>query len=195
MYDPNRPNRPRSFLGDFLGFNPLAVMPPPTALGMEIQRTDQGYRVEIPVAGFRPEDITVTVEENQLTVAGKNERRRFTQVLVLPEEIDVSRIEANVDHGMLTLNLPLQPRVQPRRIDVRVGGNQLSGQSGDSGSVPISGGTDTSAAGTSGATKTPTVSGETAGGGTTSETRTPAGSTSGGTTSGSGGTSGSGTNK
>ncbi len=172
MYDPNRPNRPRSFLTDFLGFNPLAVMPPPGALGMEIQRTDQGYRVEIPVAGFRPDDITVTIEENQLTVAGKNERRRFTQVLVLPDEIDASRIEAGVDHGMLTLNLPLQPRVQPRRIDVRVGG-QLSGGSGDSGSVSISGGSD-AASGTSATGKTPTVSGETTSSGTSSQTRTTA---------------------
>lgn len=173
MYDPNRPNRPRSFLSDFLGFNPLAAMPPPSALGMEIQRTDQGYRAEIPVAGFRPDDISVTIEENQLTVAGQNERRRFTQVLVLPDEIDAARIEADVDHGMLTLNLPLQPRVQPRRIDVRVGG-QLSGGSGDSGSVPISGGSGASA-GTGGTARTPTVSGETTGSGTSSEMRSTSG--------------------
>ena len=77
------------------------------------------------VAGFRPEEINVTVEDRQLTIEGRAERRRFTRSLILPEEIDAEAIEAHVEHGMLTLTLPVHARMKPRRIDVRVGGQEM----------------------------------------------------------------------
>src|SRR5579871_2144680 len=58
--------------GDFLGdpfrtfFSPLSSFS-----GIEIGRNENGYAIEIPVAGFKPGDIEVTLEENVLTVAGK----------------------------------------------------------------------------------------------------------------------------
>lgn len=114
-------------MGDLFGFDPLRMMAQPETLGFDIQRTDQGYRLEIPVPGFRPEDINVTVEDRQLTVEGRSERRRFTRAVTLPEEVDADRVEANVENGLLTLNLPLHAKAQPRRIDIKVGGRQLSG--------------------------------------------------------------------
>jgi HSP20 family protein len=121
MHDITRQSPMRTIMGDLFGFDPFRLMAQPEALGFDIQRTDQGYRVEIPVPGFRPEDINVTVEERQLTVEGRSERRRFTRAITLPEEVDADRVEANVEHGLLTLNLPVQPRAQPRRIEVKVG--------------------------------------------------------------------------
>jgi len=47
-----------------------------------IERTDENaYRVEIAVAGFRPEELTIEVKENLLTVTGRkaanDEARKF----------------------------------------------------------------------------------------------------------------------
>src|SRR5580692_257532 len=47
-----------------------------------IERTDENaYRIEIAVAGFKPEDLTIEVKENVLTVQGRkpanDETRRF----------------------------------------------------------------------------------------------------------------------
>ena len=47
-----------------------------------IERTDENaYRIEIAVAGFRPEDLSIEVKENLLTVSGRkaanDEPRRF----------------------------------------------------------------------------------------------------------------------
>jgi len=116
----------RTIMGDLFGFDPFRLMAQPEALGFDIQRTDQGYRVEIPVPGFRPEDINVTVEDRNLTVEGRSDRRRFTRSVMLPDEVDADQVEANVEHGLLTLNLPLHPKAQPRRIEVKVG-RQLTG--------------------------------------------------------------------
>ncbi|HEY4439357.1 MAG TPA: Hsp20 family protein [Candidatus Elarobacter sp.] len=106
----------------------------PEALGFSIERNDQGYRVEMPVAGFRPDEVSITVEDNQLVVEGRNDRRRFTRALVLPDEIDVERIEAKVENGMLNLNLPLSEKAKPRRIQVAVGSQDAQGQRAVTGS-------------------------------------------------------------
>jgi HSP20 family protein len=129
MQDITRRSPTRSIMGDLFGIDPFRLMGQPESFGLDIQRTDNGYRLEIPVPGFKPDDINVTIEDRQLTVEGHNERRRFTRAVVLPDEIDADRVEANVDNGLLTLTLPLHPRVQPRRIEVRMG-RQLTDTSG-----------------------------------------------------------------
>jgi len=162
MYSSNRPSS-RSWLGDIFGFDPASLMRSPEAFGLSIERTDEGYRVEMPVAGFRPEEINITVEDRQLVVEGRNDRRRFTRAIVLPEEIDADKIEARVDNGLLTLMLPLHQKMQPRRIAVHVGGEEKAvSDQGQATSMP--GGTmetaqsGSSQGGTSGTV--PTVSGE-----------------------------------
>ncbi|HTJ27554.1 MAG TPA: Hsp20/alpha crystallin family protein [Candidatus Limnocylindria bacterium] len=123
-------------MGELFGFDPFRLMGQPETLGFDIQRTDNGYRLEVPVAGFKPEEINVTVEERQLTIEGHSDRRRFTRAVVLPDEIDADRIEANVEHGLLTLTLPLHPRVQPRRIEVKLGKQLPAGSAGTIESTP-----------------------------------------------------------
>ena len=58
-------------------------------------------------------------------IEGRGERRRFTRTVVLPEEIDADKIDARVENGLLTLTLPVIAKMQPRRIEVRVGGQQM----------------------------------------------------------------------
>jgi HSP20 family protein len=139
MYGSNRQSS-RSWLGDILGFDPTSASRNQDAYGFDIERTDDGFRIEVPVAGFRPEDINVTVEDRVLTIEGRGERRRFARTVTLPDEIDTERIDAHVEHGLLTLVLRVHPKAQPRRIEVRVGGQQtnLSGsaQSGSPQSTP-----------------------------------------------------------
>jgi HSP20 family molecular chaperone IbpA len=116
-----RPNGSRRVLGDFLGFDPFRAV---TAggFGFEINKTENGYAVELPVAGFAPDNIDVTLEDRVLTISGKTERRSFTRSLLIPEEIDADSIGAKVEHGMLTITLNMHPKAQPRKIVVGVGG-------------------------------------------------------------------------
>jgi HSP20 family protein len=120
----------RTIIGELFGFDPFRLMGQPEVFGFDIQRTENGYRLDVPVPGFKPDEINVTIEERQLTIEGKTDRRHFTRAVVLPEEIDADHVEANVEHGMLTLNLPLHPREQPRRIEVKVGKALTAGAAG-----------------------------------------------------------------
>lgn len=108
---------------DMLGFDPFRSFYPTVAQyhGLEITKNENGYTVEIPVAGYKPEQIDVTLDQNVLTVAGKSEKRQFTRSLLLPEEINPETIQANVQDGMLTLQLNFHPKAQPKKIQVTLG--------------------------------------------------------------------------
>ncbi len=102
---------------DIWGFDPFRNF----STGVEIVRTDTGYTIELAVAGFKSEEVEISLEDSLLSVTGKNEKRSFTRTFSLPEEIDAERIEAKVEHGMLTLTLPLQPKAQPKKIQIKAG--------------------------------------------------------------------------
>ena len=87
--------------------------------GIDVTRSESGYDVEIPVPGFRPEDVDITYQDGVVTVSGRSERRTFTRSLSLPDDVDEENIEAHVEHGVLTLHLKQLPQRQPRRITIR----------------------------------------------------------------------------
>ena len=114
-------------LADFFGFDPFRALSSSTyGFQAEIQRTDNGWTLELPVPGFRPEQIDVTVEDRVLTVAGRSERRTFQRSFVIPEEVDSDAIEAKVENGLLALSLRLHPKAQPRKIEVKVAGTSAN---------------------------------------------------------------------
>ncbi|MBV8601229.1 MAG: Hsp20/alpha crystallin family protein [Candidatus Eremiobacteraeota bacterium] len=117
----NRENR--SPLSDILGFDPFRNFYPGVAQyhGLEVIKSENGFTVEIPVAGYKPDQINVTLDQNVLTISGKSAKRQFTRSLLLPEEIDPETIAANVEDGLLTLGLSYHPKAQPRKINVNFG--------------------------------------------------------------------------
>ena len=120
-----RPNGSgRTLFGDLLGFDPFRLTPVAPSAGwtFEINKVENGYTLELPVPGYKPEEIEVTIEDRVLTIVGKTEKRQFTRTLVLPEEIDETNVEAVVENGMMTLALHLHPKAQPRRIPVKLAG-------------------------------------------------------------------------
>ncbi len=111
----NRTIAPRS-LGETLALDPFRGIFAGLGgfAGVDVTRTEQGgYRVEIPVAGFTPDQVEITLDDRVLTVSGKNDRRDFTRSLV----------GASVEHGLLTLTMSLHDKAQPRKIAVDVSSN------------------------------------------------------------------------
>jgi HSP20 family molecular chaperone IbpA len=74
---------------DLLGFDPFHSLRSNWAFEYDVTRTENGYEVDVPVPGFKPEDV------------------------------DPDKIEARVNDGMLVLTLARRPEAQPRRIDVK----------------------------------------------------------------------------
>ena len=101
-----------------------------------IERTDENaYRVEIAVAGFRSEELSIEVKENLLTVTGRkaanDEPRRFLHRGLAERNFErkfqladyVIVTEANLADGLLSIALKreLPEALKPRRVDISVG--------------------------------------------------------------------------
>jgi HSP20 family protein len=96
-------------------------------------RDDEGLVVHVELAGMRPQDVEVTVEDGMLTIAGERRapevaedawvrRERaigsFTRSFTLPEGTDPDAIAASFEHGVLELRIPHPPARKPRRIEI-----------------------------------------------------------------------------
>ena len=105
-----------------------------------IERTDENaYRVEIAVAGFKPEELHVEVKENLLVVQGRkaanDESRRFLHRGLAERNFErrfqladyVVVTSADLADGLLSISLKreLPDALKPRRIDITSGRSTL----------------------------------------------------------------------
>jgi HSP20 family molecular chaperone IbpA len=94
-------------------------------------------RITLAVAGFKPHQIEITVEENQLNIRGRQEddksrqyihrgiaARQFSRTFVLADGIEVR--SADLSDGLLSIDLVRrQPERSVRRIEIgRPGGRE-----------------------------------------------------------------------
>lgn len=85
--------------------------------------------------GMRREEIELSVENRTLTLSGerkysdeykdctafRTERPlgRFTRTFTLPATVDVNRIKAEFNEGLLMVTLPKAEEARPRRIEIK----------------------------------------------------------------------------
>ena len=102
------------------------------------QLSDNELRITLAVAGFAMDDLTITIEENQLVIRGKQtddaERvylhrgiaaRQFQRSFVLAEGIEVRG--AWLDNGLLHVDL-VRPVVEPRVRTIPIKGGDTGGE-------------------------------------------------------------------
>jgi HSP20 family protein len=96
------------------------------------------FQLEFDLPGVASESIDLDVERNVLTVraervarngdwemlASERPRGVFSRQLVLGDNLDLDRIEAHYDEGVLRLSIPVAERAKPRRIEVQSGSTQ-----------------------------------------------------------------------
>jgi molecular chaperone IbpA len=96
---------------------------------------EDAYRIELAVAGFHPDELTVDVKENVLTVAGRkaasDEGRRYLHRGLAERNFDrrfqladhVAVIDAQLADGLLSISLKreLPESLKPRRIEIAAG--------------------------------------------------------------------------
>lgn len=105
-----------------------------------IERTDENaYRIELAVAGFRPDELTIEVKENLLTVTGRKAanddarkflhrglaERNFERRFQLADYVIVT--DAALDNGLLSVSLKreLPEALKPRTIAIYTSGETL----------------------------------------------------------------------
>ena len=124
-----------------LGFEPLERLLERTARSAgdgyppyNIEERDDGLTITLAVAGFAPDALSVTVEDNQLLIRGKGAEangktflhrgiaaRQFLRGFVLADGIEVA--SAALENGLLKIDLT-RPEVQSRVrvVEIKTGG-------------------------------------------------------------------------
>jgi HSP20 family molecular chaperone IbpA len=100
-----------------------------------IEHTDGDHlKITLAVAGFSVNELSVTVEDNQLVVHGRQNEvpdkaflhrgiasRQFQKAFVMAEGMEV--LDAELDHGLLAIHLRRKrPEATVRSIPIRSGG-------------------------------------------------------------------------
>jgi len=103
---------------------------------VDVYQTEKEVVVEIPLAGIKPEDVNISVEDDVLNVKGetkeekedkkKNYWRReirrgsFERTVVLPAKVKGKKAVAESKDGMLKITLPKVAVKKAKRIAVKV---------------------------------------------------------------------------
>ena len=106
------------------------------AMPLDIEEFEDNYVIKASVPGFAPEDIKIEVEDGVLTLraehSGEEEQERegwymrerysgtVERKLRLGKHVDTEAIEAELQHGVLTVTLTKAEEAKPRKIDVKV---------------------------------------------------------------------------
>ena len=98
------------------------------------QTSDHSYRITLAVAGFGEEDLSITVEDRQLVIRGRQSddahdrvflhrgiaARQFQRSFVLADGVEVG--EAVMENGLLHVDLTMQrPETVVQTINIRKG--------------------------------------------------------------------------
>ena len=109
---------------------------------INVKEAEQAFTVEVAAAGMTKDDFLVRLDDDNdlvISMEKKNEstdenkearylRREFTyskfsRTLVLPENVNKEKIEAKVEHGVLTIHLPklTEKDIQKKQRSIAVG--------------------------------------------------------------------------
>ena len=103
-------------------------------LPVDVYETDDAFVVKAFIPGLTPDDLTVSVEQQTVTLHGEpkaedlpgmrpllQERRisAFTRSFTLPVLVDADKVQAELAQGVLSLTLPKSKALKPRTIQVK----------------------------------------------------------------------------
>jgi HSP20 family protein len=124
---------------DRLAEQVLGTVARPAAMPMDAWRAGNEFFVEFDLPGIDPSSIDLHVERNVLTVraerkpstgrdteliAAERPRGVFSRQVFLGDSLDVERISASYDAGVLHLTIPVAERAQPRKIAIATSSDQ-----------------------------------------------------------------------
>jgi len=127
-------------LNEFYGDGELGYGEPLNLrMPLDVVENDNEFIVKANVAGIDPEEIDITYTDNNLSIKGEmstereeegkegryhlRERRygSFSRTISMPGSVDVDKIEAETNNGVLKIHLPKKEGVKPHRIEIKGG--------------------------------------------------------------------------
>ncbi|HZR13606.1 MAG TPA: Hsp20/alpha crystallin family protein [Acidimicrobiia bacterium] len=108
----------------------------PAAMPIDAYRRGDQFVVHFDLPGVDPASIDLTIEKNVLNVSAERQWQHadelqivaaerphgtFTRQLFLGEGLDVDRVDASYENGVLTVTIPVAEQAKPRRVQISAG--------------------------------------------------------------------------
>lgn len=103
-------------------------------LTIDMYQTKDNVIIKSTIAGVRPEDIDVTIANDMVTIRGERKRDfeassedyfyqecywgSFSRSVVLPVDVDIDNVGADLKDGILTVILPKAAKARAKKIKV-----------------------------------------------------------------------------
>jgi len=107
---------------------------PEGQLAVDVYQTDSELVIQSAIAGVKPDNIDITIEDDVITVKGKRRKLTdeegdyfyqecywgsFSRQIISPVEIDPGRVDASLKEGILTIRIPKITRDKKTRIVIK----------------------------------------------------------------------------
>lgn len=91
-----------------------------TSHASTFQERDGVYSTEVPLAGYKREEVSIEVSQDGfITITAENKKRGKLIKQLYLSDVDAEKIEAKLEDGYLSLNLPKHPEALPKKIEVK----------------------------------------------------------------------------
>jgi HSP20 family protein len=103
---------------------------------VDIYEENDKFVIKAEVPGVKKEDIDISIENNILTIKGERKFEKetkkenyhraeryygaFQRAFTLPGIVNQEKIKANLDNGVLTVEIPKKEEVKPKKIAIDV---------------------------------------------------------------------------
>jgi HSP20 family protein len=101
---------------------------------VDIQETEDAYRLHAELPGLTKEDIDITLENNVLRLSGERKFEKevkkesfhrvertygtFSRAFALPQQVNSEGVQASFANGVLTITVPKAEQAKPRKIAI-----------------------------------------------------------------------------
>ncbi len=140
LYTPFRELFPRrGFLSDFFKpffFDTFEENDGAIAPRVDVSETEKEYLVRAELPGFSEKEVNLEISDGRLRLSAEHEEEkeekneeyhlrerrtgRYVRTFSLPEDVDQEKIDAKMEHGVLTVSLPKREETKPKKIDIKV---------------------------------------------------------------------------
>jgi HSP20 family protein len=93
---------------------PRAVLRP----AVDIYESATAWKIVADLPQATQEDMSVTVQDRELLLDAVTADVAYRRTFRLPDEVDVERVAAHLEHGVLTLDLPKTAAALPRKVQI-----------------------------------------------------------------------------
>jgi HSP20 family protein len=103
---------------------------------IDVYQDKENVIVETPLAGIDPEKVSISIENDVLTIEGKTEKKSeveekeyyrkevrygsFHRAVALPASVKGDKAKAVYEKGLLKITIPKEEKIKPKKVKVEI---------------------------------------------------------------------------